>query len=241
MKENPVKFAEYLQKEKERDKARRENKKQLLKNSTLAVKKEQKLQRQKQNERQRKCREKKKSAPKNATPSTAVSVAESSSLGSYRRAQTLGKAIHRAKRSLPLSPRKRLAVVKKLPNIQSVHHVVPINVGTIDVALTKESAHNRIYLLPHSDKDISINNTSAVGDFVQVVLSSASKKTSKNYVGQIKQMDGDDIQIEYLKNISDNVYVWPNRPDVSWEKQNVIIKKLSPPEIINSRLEMKFI
>lgn len=38
MKKNPVKYAEYLQKEKERDKARREKKKQLLKNNTLAAK-----------------------------------------------------------------------------------------------------------------------------------------------------------------------------------------------------------
>lgn len=43
MNENPVKCAEYLQKEKERDKARREKKKQLLENNTLAAKKEHKL------------------------------------------------------------------------------------------------------------------------------------------------------------------------------------------------------
>ena len=39
IKENPLKYAEYLQKEKERDKVRREKKKKLLKKSTLASKK----------------------------------------------------------------------------------------------------------------------------------------------------------------------------------------------------------
>jgi hypothetical protein len=83
IKENPLKYAEYLQKEKERDKARRKKKKKLLKRNTAAAKKEKQLLRQKQNERQRKCREKKKSATKSATPSPAISVAES--IGSYRR------------------------------------------------------------------------------------------------------------------------------------------------------------
>ena len=56
----------------------------------------------------------KKSTTKNFTPSAAISVADSGCFGSYRTAQTFGKAIHKAKRNLPLSPRKRLAVVKNL-------------------------------------------------------------------------------------------------------------------------------
>ena len=31
--------------------------------------------------------------------------------------------------------------VQSVPNIQSMHHVVPIYVGTIDIALTTKSAH----------------------------------------------------------------------------------------------------
>ena len=51
---------------------------------------------------------------KSLTPSPATSVADSGCLGSYRTAQTLGKAVHRAKRSLSLSSRNRHAVLKKL-------------------------------------------------------------------------------------------------------------------------------
>ena len=42
--------------------------------------------------------------------------------------------------------------VQSVPNIESGHHVVPINIGTTDKALTTKSAHMRICSLPHSDK-----------------------------------------------------------------------------------------
>ena len=157
------------------------------------------------------------------------------------------KVIYSAESEIPHNIMKMLDArwhqVQSVPNIQSVHHFVPINIGAIDIALTTKSAHKRICLLPQSVKDASINNiliSAVVGDFVEVILSSTSKKTSKIFIGQIKQIDGEDIQIKYLKKISENVYVWPNQPDVFWEKQNIIFKKLPPPKIINSKLEMKF-
>ena len=77
---------------------------------------------------------------------------------------------------------------------------------------------------------------------MEVDLFSLSKKTSKNFNGKIRQTDGKDIQTKCLKIflISKNVYVWPNQQDVSWEKQDIVLKKLIPPEIIKSRLEIKF-
>ena len=90
--------------------------------------------------------------------------------------------------------------VQSVPNIESVHHVIPINIGTTDIALTTKSTHKKICSLSHSDKDASINNlliSAVVGDFVEVVLFSTSKKTSKILIAQIKQMDGENMQIKY--------------------------------------------
>ena len=86
--------------------------------------------------------------------------------------------------------------------VQSVHHVVLINIRTIDIALTTKRAHKRICLLPYTHKDASNNNlliSAVVGDFVQVVIFSISKKTRKTLIEQIKQMDGEEIEVNYLK------------------------------------------
>ena len=58
-------------------------------------------------DRQRKCRERKKVLP--GTP-----IAAATPLKAYGSSASLGKAVKRASRNLPLSPRKRIAVVKKL-------------------------------------------------------------------------------------------------------------------------------
>jgi hypothetical protein len=121
------------------------------------------------------------------------------------------------------------------------HHITPDDIKMLDNRWSQVQAYRRISSISNSEKDASCKLKNAIGDFVKVVLFSKSKKNSENFVGQIKQIDGNDIQLEYLKRVSDNVYVWPNKPEISWEKIAAIVEKLPTPEIINSRLEMKFI
>lgn len=96
---------EYLHKERIRDKTRRE----IYKTKVCANKNLLKEKRAKDAERQRKCREKKMEKKKEMllTDST-------SNLGSYKCPQSLGKAVSRIKKTLPKSPQKKSAVMKKL-------------------------------------------------------------------------------------------------------------------------------
>ena len=103
LKNNKEKHDAYLEKERERDNKRREKKK----DESLASK-EITIQRRRQAaERMRLYRERKKLKAQ-APPR------KCSNIGSYNCPQSFGKAVQRVKRSLPSSPRKRDAVVRKI-------------------------------------------------------------------------------------------------------------------------------
>lgn len=100
-KKDPVKYAEHLRKEKERDAIRRKKKKE----ETCAedLKLEQRL---KVRDRVRACREKKKLNKNN--------VVCDSPMGSYKCINTFAKAVKKVKNSLPETPLNKAAVIKKV-------------------------------------------------------------------------------------------------------------------------------
>lgn len=105
IKADEARRSEYLQNDRERKKAARAKEKQaLLKNKTILTNK-----REKDRLRQQKYRLKKKleKLPGNSS-------SPSSSLGSYKCPQSLGKAVKRLQAGLPMSPTKKDVVLKKL-------------------------------------------------------------------------------------------------------------------------------
>lgn len=104
LKADPDKWKEHLSKEQERDKARR--KKNILRSPNN--KRQLKLKRLKDSARQRKHRQEMKEKKE------VENITLLSPLGSYRCPQTLGKAVHRVKKSLPNSPTKRTAILNKI-------------------------------------------------------------------------------------------------------------------------------
>lgn len=115
MKNNPEKYAEHLQKEKERDLKRREAMKD---NTNLKL-----ISNEKTRDRMRAYRTKLKAA-KNLD-----NLAATSPIGSYKCLQSFGKAQRKEKKSLPYSPMKRAAVVKK--NVVAGHLCTNLNTKTI--------------------------------------------------------------------------------------------------------------
>lgn len=107
LKDRPEDFKNHLQREKERDKKRREKRKEKEKLSKRLLNER----RGKEAERKRQYRERKKLLTQSTLHEHEQS---SSSLGSYCCVQTLGKAVSRVRRTLPSSPRKKFAVVRKL-------------------------------------------------------------------------------------------------------------------------------
>lgn len=107
LKERPEDFKNHLQRERERDKKRREERRKREKLSKRLLNER----RRRETERKRLYRERKKLV----TQSTLQESQQSPSfLGSYSCVQTLGKAVNRVKRTLPSSPGKKLAVIRKL-------------------------------------------------------------------------------------------------------------------------------
>lgn len=101
LKNNKEKYAKHLEEERQRDKIRREVAKKTEANDSSALK----LKRLKEKERKQLYRAKNK--VKKITGNTPEK-------GSYMSANSFGKAVCRTKRTLPKSPSKRRAVVKKL-------------------------------------------------------------------------------------------------------------------------------
>lgn len=104
LKLNEELYKKHLEKERERDKIRRQNKKITLNYDAKALK----LRRLQDRERQRRCREKRKASTQSQNNETGFSI------HSYKSSRSLGKAVSKSKKALPSSPRKRMAVVKKL-------------------------------------------------------------------------------------------------------------------------------
>lgn len=99
-KKNQEQWKAYLEKDKLRKrKVREKEKNELTKDKKLLAEK-----RQKDKERQRLYREKKK----------VIQNGDQSELGSYKSPRTLGKAVKRIKNSLPNSPTKKVAIIRKL-------------------------------------------------------------------------------------------------------------------------------
>lgn len=132
LKQDEEKWKEHLEKERNRDKMRRENKKQQLGRNKQKLK----LKRLHDRERQKKCRLNKQLLA-TERPESPSSPSTSSPLGSYRSTQSLGKAVSRCRKSLPKSPNKKTAVIKKL-----VMEVLP-DVGKT-ILKEKKSGNNKI-------------------------------------------------------------------------------------------------
>ena len=109
LKADPAAYDAYLAKERERDKKQREYIKSQCSKSA-AVLKRKKLA---ETERKRKYREKLKQKSVK-TPESNQNVQFSPEKGSYKTNSSFGKAVSRVKQSLPQSPSKRRAVVRKL-------------------------------------------------------------------------------------------------------------------------------
>lgn len=106
LKENPERYQQHLEKERLRDKKRRcEVKNQLKANTAAARKKLQKV-RQQQNERQALCRLQRRNSDQLGLQQTEANT--------YKSPQALGKALVRARKALPHSPRKRKTVLTHL-------------------------------------------------------------------------------------------------------------------------------
>lgn len=104
LKKDPVAYKAYLKKEMQYNRKRKEKNKKVLKlNPKLDAEN-----RRRERDSKRKYRLKKKQEM--------ITTAESSSnnLGSYSCTQTLGKAVAKIKKNLPASPRKKVAVTRKL-------------------------------------------------------------------------------------------------------------------------------
>ncbi|CAH0383441.1 unnamed protein product [Bemisia tabaci] len=99
-------YQEYLQKERNRDKLRRQKKKLKLAADTKARKED----RRKATDRMRLHRRRK----IEAAAAESCKVTSPPMLGSYSCVQTLGKAVRRIRKTLPDSPRKKAAAVRKL-------------------------------------------------------------------------------------------------------------------------------
>lgn len=102
-KEDAGKHEAYLAKERERSKKRRLHQKKVM------TAESQTQERKNTRERVRKFREKKKEEKKKY-----VVAAPSSAIGSFKSNRSLQKAVSIVKRKLPLSPSKKMAVVRKL-------------------------------------------------------------------------------------------------------------------------------
>lgn len=102
IKEDPEKRQKYLEKARERQKVNYEKKKAKLNQvEKLEIKEKNRL-------RQRKCRAKKNFLASEASRSAGLEATSEA----YKCRQTLGKAVKKAKNALPVSPRKRKAVLK---------------------------------------------------------------------------------------------------------------------------------
>lgn len=102
-KENEAKWNEYLEKDKLRNRVNRTKQKNRISLDSKLLEEK----RNKDRERQRLCRLRKKEAKTNVTDSK---------LGTYKSPNTLGKAVKRVKKTLPISPGKKVAVLKQLIN-----------------------------------------------------------------------------------------------------------------------------
>ena len=102
--ENPERWAEYLKKDRDRSRLKRQAEKEKCANNKQLLN----MKREKSKLRMQKWRKRKTQATSVATPPNP------SALGSYSSTSTLRKAVHKARKNLPFSPSKKKAVVRQL-------------------------------------------------------------------------------------------------------------------------------
>lgn len=60
------------------------------------------------------------------------------------------------------------------------------------------------------------------------------------YRFQILRQEEDFVHVRFLKKCGDNLYVWPEDDDDSWEPVESLLCKLDAPFLANEREEFKF-
>ena len=125
LKSNPVKWKQHLEKERERDKIRRlKAKDKVGKNKKLLEESRKKIRKRVRLHRERK----KQGIVSNRDDCT-------SNIGSYKCVQSFGRAVNKTKQSLPKSPSKKLAVLRKLAD----EVVGPVKYASSPTKRTRES------------------------------------------------------------------------------------------------------
>lgn len=141
---------------------------------------------------------------------------------------------------------KRWDGCKSLPQTQNVHFVKverPYVVTSKRFSASNESVcfnfKEGIEICSEQDAeevatDILVNvhhNNLVVGMYV--IVQFVSKRKQVKYVGLIENVDGQDIEVFFLKKQSDKVYVRPARDDKCWVSRDDVIQVLKPPTIDN--------
>ena len=58
---------------------------------------------------------------------------------------------------------------------------------------------------------------------------------------QVVNADVKDVQLKYMKEVSDGIFTWPAKDDESWETKDKIICKIHCPQVLpGRRTKIKF-